>query len=182
MKTKDDRDLAAGYAKSLFIEAGPDGACDRALADLKAVADSFKLKDPIWQTLQSPAIEQKEKTQALEAALARQLEPLVLALVKTLLARGRLRLLPGIAGRLAALMDESAGIMRAGVSAAFPLSQDQAAALQNKLESFSGKKVVLEIKEAPDLIGGLAVKAGDHYFENSFKLKVRRLREALAGG
>ena len=57
------------------------------------------------------------------------------------------------------LADEHQGQLRGEVVSARPLSDDQLAAVRTKLEQMTGKRVFLETREDPSLIGGLVARA-----------------------
>ena len=178
---KDGRSAAQRYAKALLVLSGQDAKTGKVQNDLAGIVHSMRLKEKPWELLRNPLAGQKEKAQAIMTALEGRVESSTLKLLKVLALRHQIGLLPLIADRLNILSDEASGIARASVRTAFPLSTEQTTALANKLEGFCKKKIVLETKEDPGLMGGLVVKVGDYFFEHSLKLELRRLREALAG-
>ncbi|MBI3288392.1 MAG: F0F1 ATP synthase subunit delta [Elusimicrobia bacterium] len=78
--------------------------------------------------------------------------------------------------RLAA---DKRGAAKAVVRTAAPLSPEAQKQLAAKLKSFSGKDIELEIKEDPELIGGVSVKIGDWVLDSSLRGQLRRMRESI---
>ena len=79
-------------------------------------------------------------------------------------------------GRLAA---DKRGVAKAVVRTARPLSADAQKTLSSHLKKFAGKDVELDVKEDPELIGGVTVKIGDWVLDSSLRGQLRRLRESF---
>ena len=85
-------------------------------------------------------------------------------------------MIAAVYGRLAA---DKRGIAKAHVRTAAPLSAGRAEDAGPSLKIFAGKDIELEIKEDPELIGGVAVKIGDWVLDSSLRGQLRRLRESF---
>jgi F-type H+-transporting ATPase subunit delta len=51
--------------------------------------------------------------------------------------------------------------------------------LKKDLKNFVGKDVALDVKEAPELLGGMVVRVGDWVLDGSLQGKLRRLAAEL---
>ncbi|MBI2071289.1 MAG: ATP synthase F1 subunit delta [Elusimicrobia bacterium] len=178
---KNTRFAAHKYAKALLALAQKENAAGKVQNDLTVLVQSMRRADNHWEMLKNPIVRPQDKAQAVSAAFISRVEPSTLQLLLALTMRGELDYLPLIAERFEALSDEAVGLLRVSVRTAFPLTQEAASALQEKLSTRTGKKIVLEAKEDPGLIGGLLIKVGDRLFENSLRLELRQLNEALTG-
>ena len=107
--------------------------------------------------------------------------PLVWNLVRLLASKGRLALLPQIAERFQALVDDHRGIAHAEVATAVAMSDDEQQALARRLSELTGKQVLVEVQEAPDILGGLIARIGDRLIDGSTHSKLQALKRKLAG-
>jgi F-type H+-transporting ATPase subunit delta len=85
--------------------------------------------------------------------------------------------LPAIARELRAMVDERAGRVRGVVTSARRLSDENVANIQAALEKISGKKVQLERREDPELLGGVVAKIGDVVYDGSVRTQLEIMRE-----
>ena len=71
------------------------------------------------------------------------------------------------------------GVIRAQVVTAIPLPDDLAAALAGRLAAFTGKKIVLEKKTDPAVIGGVCVTLGDKILDGTVRTNLDELGKTL---
>ena len=93
--------------------------------------------------------------------------------------RKRFFALPAIAVELDRLSDENAGIARATVTSAEPLSEAYEQRLVQELSALTGKKIVLQRKQDPELLAGLVVRIGDQVIDGSAKSTLAELASQL---
>ncbi len=87
--------------------------------------------------------------------------------------------LPAIAAELDRLSDEKAGIARATVISAERLSEAYEQRLTQELSSMTGKKVVLDVKQDPELLAGIIVRIGDQVIDGSAKARLAEVASQL---
>jgi F-type H+-transporting ATPase subunit delta len=93
--------------------------------------------------------------------------------------RRRTRALPYVARWLRELADERQGLLRAEVITAAPLSDAYYGRLQSQLETMTGKRVVVDRRTDPSVIGGVVTRIGDRVFDGSLRTRLQSLRDAL---
>ena len=76
---------------------------------------------------------------------------------------------------------ERRGEVTAEVSAAQPLSEPQLAQLSEQLRRSVGRRVSVDVRVDPGLIGGMIVKLGSRMIDGSIKSKLQRLQLAMKG-
>ena len=76
---------------------------------------------------------------------------------------------------------ERAGVVSAEVRSAVELSPQQQERLRERLEQYTGKKVLLEIQVDAGVRGGVVARVGDTVFDGSVNTHLERLRQRLAG-
>ena len=100
-------------------------------------------------------------------------------LIFLLAARGRLRLLPEIATLFARYLARSEQRIDVEVISAGPVDDAQQAALRVALERRSGKKVQLNCRLQPSLLGGAIIRADGMLIDGSLRNRLQQLATAL---
>jgi F-type H+-transporting ATPase subunit delta len=176
---------AAGrrYAKALFqlaSEAGQVAQVRRELDHLATLlAESPELAGVLLQPLRPVA----ERRKVL-AAVAERMHagPLLRPFYQVLIDHRRLVDLESIRVEFAGLADEQAGLRRAQVRSARPLSEAQLERLRRALAERLGHEVKLEVEIDPELLGGVVAQVGDLLLDGSVRTQLRQLRASLASG
>ncbi|MBW1713981.1 MAG: ATP synthase F1 subunit delta, partial [Deltaproteobacteria bacterium] len=95
--------------------------------------------------------------------------------------KNRMQFLDEISRVYANLVDELAGVMRATVSSAAAVSAEVEQRVKATLEKLTGKQIVIEFKEDPELIGGLTAQVGDLVLDGSVRTQLGSLKDSLKG-
>ncbi len=100
-------------------------------------------------------------------------------LVRLLIQRNRIGILTDLVEIYDALTDRDSGVLRAEVVTAIPVDS----ALQKRIGRVLGEKlgaaVQTEVRQDPDIIGGLVIRIGDRVIDNSVRTHLQQLRTAL---
>ena len=168
--------LARPYARAAFAIARDRGE----LAGWsKALAFSARVAaDPrVAPLLGHPDLSDADAVELLasEDATAEQRE-----LIALLSANGRLGQLAEIAGLYEDLRAAAENVVRATVTSAAELSDDEVAGIRAALERRFGSSVEVERAVDPALIGGAVISAGDVVIDGSLRGKLARLQSALS--
>lgn len=174
--------LAKRYAKALLEAAAEAGALERVAVDLEALGPPFAGKE-VAAFFANPAVPGARKEAALTAVAERvSASRISVSLLRLLLARQRVSLLPDIARLFRDLMDERTGRVRAEVTAAVPLPPANVEALAARLSAATGRQVRLTTRVDPAVLGGLVARVGSTVYDASLRTQLRRMREALSKG
>jgi F-type H+-transporting ATPase subunit delta len=76
---------------------------------------------------------------------------------------------------------ERRGEVTAEVTAAQPLTESQQNALGEQLRRAVGRRVTMDLRVDPSLLGGMIVKVGSRMIDGSLKSRLRRLQLAMKG-
>ncbi|MDX6770126.1 MAG: ATP synthase F1 subunit delta [Elusimicrobiota bacterium] len=171
-----DRILSGRYAAALFQAAVVKGEEQKVQADLSA---AHKQLLSAMVALRHPRIAAADKKKLLKSELEGKTGPAVLRFLELLVDKKRFDLFAMIAAQYGRLALEKRGVAKAVVRSATPLSAEQQKTLAARLKTFAGKDVELDIKEDPELIGGVSVKIGDWVLDSSLRGQLRRMRESI---
>lgn len=175
--------VANQYAKALLEAVSQPGSGihpEEALAQLEQFSSILKESHDLHGILLSPAVAHRSKT----AVLARLGDMVGMhGFVKNFLfvvtRHRRLGLMSEIRDRYQALLDDAAGLLRAGVAAAQPLNPDQTAALESTLARITGKQVRCGYTVDESLVGGVTVRIGSTMYDGSVRGQLDGLRRRL---
>ena len=178
--------MAAGslprrYAKALFGLATDKKVVDKVGADVRAFRAAFTESPELGHVLGSTSHPRAVRRKILDALHQRiGSHDLVKTFTYLLLDKERLSALPDISREIDAMIEEKAGRVQAEVTSAVALTPTQLKDITAALEKLSGKKVVLEKKQDPELLGGVVAKVGDVVYDGSLRTQLRALRDQLA--
>jgi len=173
--------LATPYAEALL-------QVSESRKDTDAVADQAKQVLALWnesqqlrEAMASPVLEPDAKKAALKALFDGQLSDSLMNLLKILADRQRIAVLDAVLVRYLELYRELRNITLAKVTSAKPLSDEQQAQLNQKVQAIAGTKAVeFDLKVDPALIGGFVVNLESQVIDASLAGQVRRLGLELA--
>lgn len=175
-----DGSLARRYAKAFVEISTKKGIVDPVGNDLVALAEAVASSHDLQIMLRTPAIDEKSRMRVLDAVLLRmEAQPETRLLVEALLKRGRITKLHAVALAYRALADQLAGRVRAEVVSAEKLDQLRVSRIQQALETATGKKVVVVLREDPSLLGGIVTQIGSWVYDGSLKTQLQNLRASL---
>ncbi len=171
-----DRVLAGRYAAALFSVAHRLGEEQKVQADL---GSAHKLLLDSLPSLRNPRVPPASKKNILQDALGGKVGATTLKFLDLLVDKKRFDLMVMVSAVYAKIAAEKRGSAKAHVRTAAPLSPDAQQRLAAKLKKFTGKDIELDVKEDPELIGGITVKIGDWVLDSSLRGQLRRLRESF---
>ncbi|MBX3159268.1 MAG: ATP synthase F1 subunit delta [Deltaproteobacteria bacterium] len=172
--------LARRYARAIFEIGTAKGNLDKIGTDLRTLGAAMKLSEELVGVLTNPAIRRADRRKIVDALLARvSAAPETRSTVYLLLDGERLASLPAIAREVDAMIEARAGRVTAEITSARPLDAAQLTQITAALEKLSGKKIVVEKKEDPELLGGVVAKLGDVVYDGSLRTQLRALRDEL---
>ncbi len=175
------KSAARRYAEAAFEVAVRDDAVEAWRNELDTAA-AVVAEERIGRALANPAIPLDTRIATAEATFGRLVGPKVLNLISLMLRRGRIQELPRLATEFRRLDDERQGVTRASVTSTLPLEPDEVRALEERLASATDRRVALDLKVDPSLLGGLVVRLGDRLVDGSVRSRLERLRNRLVSG
>ena len=172
--------VARRYARALFSLGLEEGRFEQYADELEATVRALQESREAGALVRNPGYTQGQRHAAVSAvASALKLSPLVISFLHLLVDRQRVADLAGVARAYRGMVDQQVGRVRATVTAAAPLSDEEVQRLQKALASITGRTVVLESKTDPSLIGGVVTQLGATMLDGSLRTQLERMRGEL---
>lgn len=173
--------IARRYAKALLEIGREENQVDRFGDDLERFARLLKTGGgEVGNVMSNPVFTLSERRKVLDGLLpGLALHPHTLNFLRLLLDKDRFAALDGIVREYRALADDEAGRVRALVTTAAELTPATREAVTRALAQSTGKKVVLETKVDPSLLGGLVAHVGGRVYDASLRTRLDRLQLTL---
>jgi F-type H+-transporting ATPase subunit delta len=172
--------VARKYARA-FLEIGLGAGNFEILGqEVGALADLLERNRELRAILFSaiyPAATRKSIIRAIAEPLG--LSPATLDFIALLIDRQRMDHFIEVARAYEALCDEAANRVRAILVTAGEISPELIKTIKGKLESSTGKEVILTVKEDRSLMGGVMAKTGNVVYDGSLRTQLQKIRENL---
>ncbi|HJS32622.1 MAG TPA: F0F1 ATP synthase subunit delta [Alphaproteobacteria bacterium] len=174
--------LAGRYATALYELADEAKALDAVAGDLAQLKTMIAGSADLRQMISSPLVPRDQQAKAMLGVVERAgLNDLTRRFVGAVAKNRRLYRMTAIIDAFNAILAERRGEMTAEITSAKPLSSVQADAVGAALRGALGRKVTVDLKVDPRLIGGLKVKVGSRLVDASLASKLQRLQLAMKG-
>jgi len=180
-----DASVSGRYARALQIltekQAAKNGqpvlaALETALVELQGLVTLVAPGTRVGKFLLDPQISPADRRRVLEQGLSGKVTPGVRVFADLLLRKKRISHIEAIAHEFQVIVERAKGLERTTVVSAVPLTDDERRRLHAELERYTGKKIVLDAKVDPSLVGGAYVRIGDRVIDRS----VKNLLETIA--
>ena len=168
------------YAEALFDAACEDGTLEETRSQLDTLFGIFN-QTPVFLTLlSSPAVTDAEKEEMLSSTLEGRVEPILYNFMRILAQKQRASYFPKIAECFTSLYRDYHGILPVAAITAVPMDASQKEKLTARLSRMTGKKVLLECRIDPSLIGGVLLRYDGHELDGTVRQQLDSLHEKLS--
>jgi F-type H+-transporting ATPase subunit delta len=168
------------YARALFDAAKGKGRLEPVHEQLAQVVEAEAEVPELRALLRNPQLDPRARANAIQDLLEGG-DELLRNFLLLLADKGRAGQLEEIAREFERLVAEEEGIVRAELTTAVELSDEEARQLLRQVEEASGHKVEATRDVDPGLIGGIVLQIGSHRLDASVRGRLERLRRELAG-
>lgn len=174
--------LAERYAAALFDIADEQRTLDQVGSDLRQLRTMLAASMDLSRLVRSPILTRGEQGKAISALASHAGFSLLVRDFLAVVAKNRrLFAIPAMIEAYLEKLAERRGEITAGVITARPLSETQLALLSDQLQRSAGRRVSVEARVDPGLIGGMIVKVGSRMVDGSLKSQLQRLQLAMKG-
>ncbi len=125
--------------------------------------------------IESPKIERSEKLRVIESSLRGKVADSIVNFLCIVIRKGRTLHLRQMLDEFFVLHDRKAGIVHASAVSAVPLSDSSRSALIETLSAKLRKRVQLENKVDPEILGGLVVRYEGMVADGSLRTAIRKI-------
>lgn len=180
MKTSGSKRIAERYVKALFEVATKASALDKVEQDLASLGKALDESPEFRAFLENPLLTLTQRAQAMLAILDKmQADALTRQFIGMIVKQKRLAILPALIAEFATVAATSRGELTAEVIAATPLKEKEITQIADRLSKAYGRKLRLEVKQDPALLGGVILRIGSQQLDSSLAGKLRRLKNTL---
>lgn len=169
---------AKEYGKALFLLTEEEGTTDIVLADLHVAKDAILQNPQYEKLLDTPALAKSEKIALIDQAFS-SLDGIFVNFLKILCEKRAVHLLPKAADVYFSLYDESRGIERVEAVTAVAMTQAQIAAMTKKLESQTGKKIIIKNTIDKTILGGVKLRYAGIQLDGSVQKRLENFEKSL---
>jgi len=174
--------VARRYARALF-EVGQEEGKEKQLRDeLQTVAQLVSTSRDFKALLESPLYTITLKRRVLEEVASKMsLSAYTTNFLNILLEKDRFAILGEILDAYKEILDKLTGRVRARVTSAMSLSEDQLQQIALTLSRVVKKEVDVDVIVEPSLIGGLVAEVEGMVYDGSVKTQISKLKQSLKG-
>ena len=174
------REVPRRYAKALYSLAKEQNLQQQVFDEIRLLSDVLGKQGEVKDFIEDPRIPPTNKKAALKASLEKfKLSEATKFFVFLLADNNRLMFFSEIVEAYQEQIDADHGVTRGLVKSASTLSPDARKELEDIVTKVTKKKVILNYKEDPSLIGGLVAQVGGWTFDDSLQAHLRRMKEDL---
>jgi len=175
--------LAGRYATALFGLARDEQQIDAVSRSLDSIEAATAQSADFRALVTSPLIGRADAGKTIRALVpSLGLDPITGRFLGVLADNGRLSELKSVIRIVRDLASRHRGETKAEVTSAYPLGDDQIAALKTRLKArVGGADVSIDAKVDPTLLGGIVVRLGSQMIDASIRTKLNTLATAMKG-
>ncbi len=160
------------YGQSLYRLASEEKIEEQLMEELTAVRAIFAENPDYVRLLAEPSVPRAERVGLVDEAFGGQVHPYLLNFLKIITENGMIRSFSGCFKTFRSLYNSDHGITDAVVTSAVELTEDQVKRLTAKLESLTGKKVLMTRKTDPSVLGGMRVELDGMLYDGTVSGKL----------
>ncbi|HET6374358.1 MAG TPA: ATP synthase F1 subunit delta [Candidatus Polarisedimenticolia bacterium] len=175
-------DIGLNYATALIDALGSGDEISHAVRDLEAFGVLLKQVPALIRVLDYPGTPLERRKTILDEALASlKPQPKTRTLLHLVLENGRMRNIGAILAAFRKLSDNRLGMARAEVVTVRPIDAAARKGWEEALGRLSSRKVQVEYRTDPTLLGGAIARIGTVVYDGSLRKQLAKVREVLLG-
>ncbi|BFZ58249.1 ATP synthase F0 subcomplex subunit OSCP atp5 [Savitreella phatthalungensis] len=172
------------YASALYTAAAKSGSLDGVAGALSKLQQTLKGDGRVSALIGNPTLTSADKSVIVEV-LSKSAggDKSVTNLLKVMAENNRLGLLPQVSEAFAQLIAAQKGEVEVTITSAQPLESKTIKQLEGSIAKSkfagAGKKLKVQNKVSPEILGGLIVEIGDRTIDTSVRSRITRLNKIL---
>lgn len=173
-----DRKVAQRYAFALWKKGLEQNIHDKIKDELKWVTDVLS-DEKIFSFFLSPKVKHSQKKEIINKVIGGNVSETVKSFLIYLISKGRIDNIHYICSAYNELWDAYENILEVEVKTAISLDDKLQKSLINKLESITGKKIILKAEVDKNIIGGVWIKINNNIIDGTLINSIETLKESL---
>jgi F-type H+-transporting ATPase subunit delta len=173
-----NKSLAIIYAQALYEAAEQAQVLDQVASELEALRELIKKAPKLEAFLVSPTISFDEKRKTIESAFA-EFSKITRNFLLVIVDRKRGQLLGLISSSFAEHANRKAGMAAVEVHTAREMNSEERSRLSGMLEKKLNKRVKLNERIRPELLGGMVLQHEDKLWDRSVASALKRMIETM---
>jgi F-type H+-transporting ATPase subunit delta len=174
------RRFARPYATAIIDAAGSPQKANELRGELLRFEAALKKSEDLRELYANPGIDEQTKLNITSSLAGKmKLSDLAKKTLEVLVRFHRINDLSAILAAIAAYVNEALGVAVAEIRSAKSLTPDEISQLAETLSKKTGKRVELDIKTDPKLLGGFVARIGSEIWDASVAGKIEKFRESL---
>ncbi len=173
-------DVGIQYGGALYTLAKEENLDGAIYEELTALQASFREAPDFCRLLATPSVTKEERCQILTDSFGGRVHPYVLNFLKILTEKGYIRQFSDCCQAYIQRYYEDRGILPVTAVTAVAMTQAQAQTLKEKLQTITGKQILLESKIDPSVLGGVRLSYDGKRLDGTVSHRLESLRTLLA--
>ncbi|XP_052193299.1 ATP synthase subunit O, mitochondrial-like [Diospyros lotus] len=174
--------VSGNYASALYLAAVKANILDKVESELLDFVEATKKSSIFSQFMKDVSVSADTRTKAMNAICSEaKFSDIMKNFLGLVAEKGRLRHIGNMAKKFTELTMAHKGEVKAIVTTVIPLPAEEEKELKETLQQIlgQGKKVNLEQKIDPNILGGLVVEFGQKVFDMSIKTRAKQMERFL---
>ena len=172
-------EIASVYARSLFEVAMEQDKLDKVRDELGEFADALHDSRELQVFLFSPYFSTKEKSEGLDKAISGA-DDTTLNFLRLLIEKHRMPVIFRVRAEFDQLWEEENKLLPVTVTSAVELPKETVKQIGDRIAEQTDRKVDLQSKVDPDILGGIVVRVGNSVLDASVRNRLDQLRRQVA--
>lgn len=168
------------YGGSLYDLAVEEGRAGQILEELTEVFKLFRENPDYLTLLLEPSIKKDKRLELIEEAFGSSCDRYLVNFLKLLCERGLLREFEGCRETFIKRYNRDNNISEALVTSAVALTEQQLAALREKLEKNTGRKIDIKTKVDASVLAGLKVEIDGKQYDGTVSTRLESIHRKLS--
>ena len=168
------------YGKALYHLAREESLTQAVLDELEVLEKIFSEAPDFLRLMASPNLSKEERCAVLDRCFRGNVHGYVLNFLKLLMEKGHFRRVPQCVSAFRKVYYEEHGILPVQATTAVELSAEQAARLEEKLGTLTGKKILLTNRVDAAVLGGVRLDYDGKRLDDTVAHRLEGIRRLLA--
>jgi F-type H+-transporting ATPase subunit delta len=171
--------MAVRYAEALYEVAVENDALDAVLADMKFIGSLLADSPDIRNYCRRERVGGGQEAEFIEIAFLPYVSEYTGNMLQVAAANGRLSAIPLIPEAFAKIHEKRAGITKVVLETAHTPDAELLEIVKQRMAARTGRKIVVEQKLVPELMGGFRIWYDGHLIDSSVMGRLVRMRRVL---